>query len=113
MPGLPTAAVETADGHWAFASLTAPTGGALEVLSVTEGRMTPVRTVVLPGLSGAFGMALTHDGRLLVVAGHNETAVVSVAALETGKGAALVGTLVDNARASSRWRCRPTTITSS
>jgi hypothetical protein len=84
VPGDPTAVVGTANGHWAFASLSGSTGGEIAVIAL--GREAPrlVRTVKLPGsLADAFGMAMTHDG-LLLVAGYTATGVLSVRALEDG-----------------------------
>jgi DNA-binding beta-propeller fold protein YncE len=55
-----------------------------------------VRLVSLPAtLDDAFGMAMTHDGRLLVVAGFTAIAVLSVQALEDGAHDPLVGVLDD------------------
>jgi hypothetical protein len=46
-------------------------------------------------LDDAFGMAMTHNGRLLVVAGFTAIAVLSVQALEDGAHDPLVGVLSD------------------
>jgi len=55
-----------------------------------------VRLVSLPAtLDDAFGMAMTHDRRLLVVAGFTAIAVLSVQALEDGAHDPLVGVLDD------------------
>jgi DNA-binding beta-propeller fold protein YncE len=92
--------VGTADGKWAFASLsTGPvidSGGAIAVLALSAGGSRVVRTVALPApLVDAFGMAMTHDGRILLVAGYTATAVLSVAELETGGRHPLIGILAD------------------
>jgi DNA-binding beta-propeller fold protein YncE len=95
VPGSPYAVVGTADGRWAFASVSASGGGG-EIAVMTLGRGTPrlVRTVPLPSsMINAFGMALTHDGRLLLVAGNTATAVMSVSALEDGHGDPVAGVL--------------------
>jgi len=55
-----------------------------------------VRTVKLPdSVAAAYGMAITHDGRLLLVAGYTATAVLSVQALEDGARNPVVGVLAD------------------
>jgi DNA-binding beta-propeller fold protein YncE len=96
VPGRPTGAVATANGRWAFASLSTGGHGAIEVLSLASHVVRPVRSIPIPELAAGFGTVLTHDGRWLVVAGYNRTAVVSVPALETGKCDPLVGLLSDS-----------------
>ena len=80
-----------------FVSLNAPSGAALEILRLVGGRTGVVRTVQLPQLVDAWGIAMTRDGRLLLVAGGDETAVLSVSALEGGSSHPLIGTLSDSA----------------
>jgi DNA-binding beta-propeller fold protein YncE len=71
--------VGTPDGRWAFASLSNRTSGAIGVMAVARGTLRLVRTVPLPHtLAAAYGMTLTHDGRLLLVAGEAATALLSV-----------------------------------
>jgi DNA-binding beta-propeller fold protein YncE len=100
VPGRPTAVVGTADGRWAFASLSAasvaPDGGAaVAVLALGRGAPRLVRTVILPRLlTGAYGMAITPGG-LLLVAGYTATAVLSVHALEDGGRDQVLGMLRD------------------
>jgi hypothetical protein len=55
--------------------------------------MQMVRTLRLPHLVGALGMAMTHDGGLLLVAGYDATAVVRVSALERNTADPRVGVL--------------------
>jgi hypothetical protein len=96
VPGSPAAVVATADGRWEFASLTADRQGEIAVLAVGHGAPRLVRTVDLPeSLPAAFEMTLTHDGRLLVVAGYTGTAVMSVQALEDGRPNPALGVLSD------------------
>jgi DNA-binding beta-propeller fold protein YncE len=96
VPGSPTAVVGTADGRWAFVSLSAETGGEIAVMALGHGAPRLVRTVPLPGtMTGAFGMTMTHDGRLLLVAASTATAVLSVPALEDGRGDPMAGVLAD------------------
>jgi DNA-binding beta-propeller fold protein YncE len=55
-----------------------------------------VRLVALPSaFRYAFGMAMTPNGQLLLVAGYTATVVLSVAALEAGSTGAVVGVLAD------------------
>lgn len=71
--------------------------GALAVLAVDGGAARLVRTVALPPtVAGAFGMAVTHNGRLLLVAAQAGTAVVSVPALEHGSRHPVLGVLADS-----------------
>jgi DNA-binding beta-propeller fold protein YncE len=87
--------VGTADGRWAFTSLTDAAGVAgIGVVALGNGSLRLVRTVTLPSqLIRANGMALTHDGRFLLVAGTTATAVLGVAALEDGSPDSVVGVL--------------------
>jgi DNA-binding beta-propeller fold protein YncE len=88
--------VGTADGRWAFASVSTDDGGEIAVIAL--GREAPrlVRVVKLPGsLTAAFGMAMTQDGTLLVVAGYRATAVLRVRALEDGSSDPVAGVLDD------------------
>jgi DNA-binding beta-propeller fold protein YncE len=96
VPGSPTAVVGTADGRWAFVSVSAGNGGEIAVMALGRGTLRLVRAVPLPGsMTSAFGMALTHDGRLLLIAGYTATAVMSVSALEDGHGDPVAGVLAD------------------
>jgi DNA-binding beta-propeller fold protein YncE len=88
--------VGTADGRWAFALLSVSDRGEIAVLALGHGTPHLVRTVRLPrSFPSADGMALTHDGRLLLVAAYTRTAVVSVRALEDGRGDPVAGVLTD------------------
>ena len=106
--------VGTADGRWAFASVSGELGGEIAVFALGHGAPRLVRTVPLPSsMTQAFGMTLTHDGRLLLVAAYTATAVLNVPALEDGRGDAMAGVLADAGRASSRSRYRMITGTRS
>lgn len=89
-------ALATANGNWVFVSLHAQSGGALEVLRMTGDHPRVVRTVQLPQIVEAWGMAMTHDGRFLLLAGGDATAVLSVSALERGGRNPVLGTLSDS-----------------
>jgi DNA-binding beta-propeller fold protein YncE len=96
VPGHPFAVVGTADGRWAFASVSNGGRGEIAVLALDHHALRLVRTVSLPGpLTTAFGLAMTHDGRLLLVAGYTATAVLSVPALEDGGRDPVLGLLAD------------------
>jgi hypothetical protein len=74
--------------------------GGLAPLAVGGTAARLVRTVMLPSsLSGAEGMTITHDGRLLLVAAGTATGVFSVPALEHGSHHALLGILADTGTA--------------
>jgi 6-phosphogluconolactonase (cycloisomerase 2 family) len=98
--GDPTAVVGTADGRWAFASVSpgavsVNSGAGIAVLALGHGVPRLVRTVTLPeSMTGAYGMAMTRNG-LLLVAGYTATAVLSVRALEDGGRDQVVGMLRD------------------
>jgi DNA-binding beta-propeller fold protein YncE len=98
--GRPTAVVGTADGRWAFASVSAGgvsggIGGGIAAMALGRGAPRLVRTVMLPeSMTGAYGMAMTRDG-LLLVAGYTATAVLSVRALENGGPDPVAGMLTD------------------
>ncbi len=97
VPGNPAAVVGTADGRWAFASVSTAPGGEIAVIALGRAAPRLVRTVRLPGsLADAFGLAMTHNGLLLLVAGYTATGVLSVPALEDGDRDPLVGILADD-----------------
>ncbi len=96
VPGMPAEVLASADGRWEFASLSAGGHGQVAVLAVSHGAPRLVRTVDLPDLiPAAYEMALTHDGRLLVMAGYGGTTVMSVRALEDGRPNPAFGVLSD------------------
>jgi DNA-binding beta-propeller fold protein YncE len=94
--GQPTAVVGTADGRWAFASVSTRNAGEIAVMALTGKAPRLVRTVKLPdSVAAAYGMAITHDRRMLLVAGYTATAVLSVQALEDGAHDPVAGVLTD------------------
>lgn len=98
VPGDPTAIVGTSDGQWAFASVSTGITGNIAVIALGHDAPRLVRMVSLPGpLNAAYGLAMTHDGRLLLVAGGTATGVLSVPALEDGGPDPVVGVLADGA----------------
>jgi DNA-binding beta-propeller fold protein YncE len=99
VPGDPTGVAASPDGRWAFAALSqGPDGGEprIAVLSVnkTNSRLTLVRLVTLPGpLAAAWGMSVSPNGRLLLVAGGSGAAVLSLPKLESGAAHPVLGVL--------------------
>jgi DNA-binding beta-propeller fold protein YncE len=101
VPGRPFAAVPSADGCWLFVSMLGATsaseGGGVAVLKNAGGRFQVARTQPLPG--GPAGIALTHDGRTLVVAAQDSVAILDVARLESGEAGAVTALLAEDAGA--------------
>jgi DNA-binding beta-propeller fold protein YncE len=83
LPGSPFTALPSADGCWLFVSLTQGTPG-VAVLARTDGGVTLKRTVSLPGWPT--GLALTHDGTLLIVAEGSNVVFLDARRLTTGTG---------------------------
>jgi DNA-binding beta-propeller fold protein YncE len=95
LPGQPFDAVGAPGNEFVFVSLNNARGGWVSVLRISHGASSLVRTVPLgSSVAGAFGMALTPDGRLLLVAAGTTTVVLSVAKLESGGGSPVTGDLV-------------------
>jgi serine/threonine-protein kinase len=90
--GQPFGVVTTSDGDFSFAAL----GNSVAVLSSSGSPQAPkvLRTF---GVGGAQkGLALTHDGLLLLAATNSGAAVINVAAAEQGSPNPVVGTLTSN-----------------
>ncbi len=90
-PAFPFGVGITAGGQWAFASL----GSALAVLQISAGHAPRlIRAIPLPEANCLVGVALSPDGRMLLVAdGGAGAVVVSVPAAEQGSSPAVLGTL--------------------
>ena len=96
LPDPPFSVMALPGGQLLVAALTVHTDlgdhGELAVLAVHGSGARPIRTVALPPpVGGGSGMALTHDGRLLLVAAETATAVVSVTKLRDGAHHPVVG----------------------
>ncbi len=92
LPGSPFSALPSADGCRIFVSLAEATGGmrpGVAVLGRADGRVTVERTVSL--LGSPSGMALTHDGTLLIVTNGAGVVFLDVTRLTTGAGDAVLG----------------------
>jgi len=94
LPGSPFQALPTADGCWVFVSMVQPIRGAsagIAVLRRTGGTLSLVRVQAVNG--GPTGMALTHDGRTLIVASGPRIAFLSAPKLIAGDTGAVLGYL--------------------
>ena len=89
VPPAPFGVITSPDGRWVFV------GDSHGVTVLRAGAASPalVKSVSLPGGQQGLGEALTPDGRYLLVAATSETAVLSVARLESGSAQAVVGSL--------------------
>jgi DNA-binding beta-propeller fold protein YncE len=88
LPGSPFTALSSADGCWLFVSLTQPRPE-VAVIARRNGALTLKRMVPLPGWP--MGMALTHDGKVLIVADGPNVVFLDVGQLTTGNGNAILG----------------------
>lgn len=107
LPGNPFQAIPTADGCHVFVSLVGPTEpgdprrppepgapmGGIAVVSRAGGEPSLVRVMPLEG--SPYGMTLTHDGRLLIVASDDRVAFIDPARLISGAADAVLGYLND------------------
>lgn len=94
VPGSPFQALPTEDGCWVFVSLPGGgtgTPGQLAVLRRSRGSLTLARTIRIGG--NPTGMALTHNGRLLLVASGPRLAFVDPSRLIAGQSNAVLGYL--------------------
>lgn len=88
LPSNPFAVKPSADGCWLFVSLTDPQPG-IAVLKRLQGRIEVMRVVkVAPPPTG---IALTHDGQLLLAAADNTVLVLDVARMISGAKDPLLG----------------------
>lgn len=92
VPGAPFAALASSDGCRIFVSMesgTAPVAPGLAVFTRRDGRVQLERTLALPGQP--LGMALSHDGGMLVVAAATNVAFIDVPRLISGDARPVVG----------------------
>jgi DNA-binding beta-propeller fold protein YncE len=92
VPGRPFAAIASPDGCWIFASLNGARGG-IGVFRWTGSQLELQR--VVPVAPQPAGLALTHDGRLLVVADARFVEFFDVPRLVNGAADALLGSVRD------------------
>lgn len=92
VPGHPFSALADADGCWLFVSATDDKEkGSVVVLHNSGGSFEVDHTLALK--TAANGAALSHDGKLLIVAGGRSAVVLDVARLERGDDHALLEVL--------------------
>jgi DNA-binding beta-propeller fold protein YncE len=99
VPLHPFGAVATRSGRWIFVSVsngTAP-GGSIAVLRRDARQLCLVRVVPMSGT--LFGLTLTNDDGLLVVADYSGLAFVDAARAESGRGNAVMGSVTESAGA--------------
>jgi DNA-binding beta-propeller fold protein YncE len=107
VPGNPFQALASADGCHVFVSLAGPVEpgdprrpprpgappGGVALIDLSTDRPRVSRVLTLEG--SPYGMVLTHDGSLLIVAADDRVAFVDTRALIAGSSAAVLGYLVD------------------
>lgn len=99
LPGTPVMALTTGDGCWLVASLaTTKLGwpGSIALFRRSAGTVSLAR--VLPLEMAAYGIALTHDGALLMVAASEGVVFVDLQRLIMGRTDAVLGELRDGGR---------------
>lgn len=99
LPGLPDGVATSPDGRWAFASLQGPSGR-IVVSSLLSFAPRLVRSIPLPA-GPASGLAVTHDGHLLLAAAGRGAVVVSLAGLTQGSSRPVLGVLTAPDRGAS------------
>jgi len=101
LPSRPFSAAISADGNWLFATLIGTEGNppGLAVVRREPAAMTLTRVVPLEGAPA--GLALTPDGKQLLVAARDQVRLLNVAALISGDGDPIAATLHDGAGSGS------------
>ena len=95
-PGYPFTTVASADGCWLFTAVSSNnprSGNGVAVFSRKGGKVALKR--VVPVESGPAGLALTHDGKLLVAADDAYVVFLDVARMISGKGDPILGWIDD------------------
>lgn len=96
LPGHPFQSVATVDGHWLFVSLDSLDTGAAGGIGVLRRDGPTLRLVrLIPLTQFAAGLALSHNGQLLLVANQVGVTFLDATKAETGTGNALLGTIQD------------------
>ena len=94
--GRPADVASTRDGCWIFVSSNGEVAQrGITVLHVANGRADKRRFVRVDG--APFGVVLTHDEKLLIVAAGTQAVFLDVGRLQSGKGNPVVGTISDAA----------------
>jgi hypothetical protein len=93
--GYPTDPVSTSDGCWILLSVRRDADGSgVAVLERRAGKLELVRFVPIRGVP--FGMVLTHDEKMLVVAADEHVALLDVGKLISGQSDAFLGSIRDS-----------------
>jgi len=95
-PGYPFTPVSSPDGCWLFVAINSSnpkSSNGVAVFSRKGGKVTLKRLV--PVEAGPAGLALTHDGKLLVAADESYVVFLDVARMISGKGDPILGWIDD------------------
>jgi DNA-binding beta-propeller fold protein YncE len=92
LPGAPFGVVASHDGNEVFVALLGQSAG-VAVLQRDAGQYQLKR--VVPFRPGGTGVAITHDGKLLIVAAGPHVLVLDTAKMISGDGDSIVGTFTD------------------
>jgi len=102
LPSQPFASRTTKDGCWIFVSLTGPNSGSQPGIAVVKRRGGKLELArVIPVKAHPAGMALTHDGKLLIIAAQDAVLFVDVERATGGKANPVVGSFSDGPNAES------------
>ncbi|HEU5451676.1 MAG TPA: beta-propeller fold lactonase family protein [Terriglobales bacterium] len=93
LPAHPFSVVESADACWLFITMSGVQNPphAIAVFQRKGGRFLNKREVPVPG--NPFDMAISHDGKLLIVVAIDSVSFLDAQALATGRGPFVVGTM--------------------
>jgi DNA-binding beta-propeller fold protein YncE len=98
MPGHPFGVLSSPDGCWLFVSLMGGTNG-VAVLRREAGTVELARTI--PFKSPIAGMAITHDGKVLIGAALDSVVLFDIARMTSGEGNPLLGSFNDGPESQS------------
>jgi DNA-binding beta-propeller fold protein YncE len=101
VPGNPFQALPSADGCWLFVALNSDSAPQTGIAVLHRGNGAATVTRMVPLASGPAGMALTHDGALLLVSADDHVYFLDVARLTSGAGDPIVGQMSDGPTAGS------------
>jgi len=101
LPGHPFGIAASRDGNWLFVAVMAGRNAltGVAVLGRVGGEYKLKRVIPLSG--DATGVALTHDGKTLIVAGGDSAAVLDTSRMISGSGDPFLGAFNDGPRAGS------------
>lgn len=102
LPGHPFSTIASKDGCWLFVSLTSAnprSANGVAMLSRADGRITLQK--VFPVEASPTGMAITHDGKLLIVADDEHVVFMDVMRMTSGQGDPILGYFSDGRNSGS------------